>query len=208
MKNSVIYTDDSGRHFRHYGGTWAWRNNNPGNIRPGNISKRHNQIGIVNNFAVFPDYESGHEALLDALHTTFANMSIDKMMEQYAPPGENNTAKYRKFVHEKTGVMDDREIRDFTDEEFKKLWFVIEQMEGFKIGEIVEVFHVTNVQQKNGSICNYCIEQDGWISKEKCVELARAKSLELEVCVSRLGNTFLRTAPSSEFQQNLNKIIQ
>ena len=34
MGHSVIYTDDSGNNFRFYGGTWAWRNHNPGNVYP------------------------------------------------------------------------------------------------------------------------------------------------------------------------------
>lgn len=45
--HSVIYTDSAGNHFRYYGGTWAWRNHNPGNLFPGNISKKNHQIGIV-----------------------------------------------------------------------------------------------------------------------------------------------------------------
>lgn len=67
MKRSVIYTDETGQYFRYSGGSLAWRNNNPGNLRPGEISKKHGQIGVVFKFAVFPDYESGHLALLDVL---------------------------------------------------------------------------------------------------------------------------------------------
>lgn len=32
-RNRVRYTDSSGKTFIHSKGTWAWRNNNPGNIR-------------------------------------------------------------------------------------------------------------------------------------------------------------------------------
>lgn len=35
LRHSVIYTDADGRHYRFYDGTWAWRNHNPGNLRPG-----------------------------------------------------------------------------------------------------------------------------------------------------------------------------
>ncbi len=47
MHHTVIYTDTDGRHFRFYDGTWAWRNHNPGNVYPGKISKKHNQIGAT-----------------------------------------------------------------------------------------------------------------------------------------------------------------
>jgi len=68
-KHSVIYTDADGDKFCFSGGTWAWRNHNPGNIRPGTISRRHGQIGIVHKFAVFSNYDAGHAALLDVLKT-------------------------------------------------------------------------------------------------------------------------------------------
>lgn len=71
LNHTVIYSDDSGKYFRFSGGTWAWRNHNPGNLVPGEISARHNQIGSTGKFAIFPDYENGHLALLDSLHTTY-----------------------------------------------------------------------------------------------------------------------------------------
>ena len=94
MKRSVIYTDEA---FRYSGGSLAWRNNNPGNLRPSAISKKHGQIGGVFKFAVFPDYDSGHLALLDVLKITYGNSSIDELMDHYAPPSENNMARYKKY---------------------------------------------------------------------------------------------------------------
>ena len=47
LDHTVIYTDDTGEHFRFSGGTWAWRNHNPGNLVPGKISAQNNQIGRV-----------------------------------------------------------------------------------------------------------------------------------------------------------------
>lgn len=79
LNHSIIYTDDLGRYFRFSGGTWAWRNHNPGNLVPGDVSSRHSQIGTTGKFAIFPDYETGHEALLDCLQTTYAKASIDKL---------------------------------------------------------------------------------------------------------------------------------
>ena len=102
MRRSVIYTDEARQYIRHSDGSLAWRNNNPGNIRPGEISKKHGQIGVVFKFPVFPDYESGHLALLDVLKITYGNSSIDEMMDHYAPPSENNTARYKKYLHKIT----------------------------------------------------------------------------------------------------------
>lgn len=89
--HSIIYTDIDGRHYRFFGGTWAWRNHNPGNIYAGPISTRHHRIGIVGPFAIFPDNKSGHAALLDVLITTYGDKTIHQMIYKYAPPKDNPT---------------------------------------------------------------------------------------------------------------------
>ena len=63
-KHSVIYTDQDGLRFHFLGGSRPWRNQNPGNWVPGKISKRNGAIGVAGGFAVFPDPEIGHTALL------------------------------------------------------------------------------------------------------------------------------------------------
>jgi hypothetical protein len=57
--NSVIYTDTSGKQWQFEGGNRPWRNQNPGNLVPGKVSKRNGAIGKAGGFAVFPDYETG-----------------------------------------------------------------------------------------------------------------------------------------------------
>lgn len=209
MGHSVIYTDDSGKHFRFYGGTWAWRNHNPGNVFPGNISKKHHRIGIVNknSLAVFPDYDSGHAALIDVLKITYKNYSIDTMMEKFAPRSENPTQRYIKFLYRATGVTPSKKIKDFTSGEFQKLWKAIETMEASKEGSVVEVYEISGVRvNNNGIIYSYCIS-DGWISKEQCIDFARKGLVDLEVCISQLGNNYLRVPASTFFQEKLSKLI-
>lgn len=200
VRHTVIYTDIDGKHFRFSDGTWTWRNHNPGNLRPGKISRRHNQIGETYNFAIFPDVESGHNALLDLLSSVYANYSIDRMIMKFAPPKENPTKKYAKLIHEKTGVYDDRPIKKFTAEQFEKLWKAIQQMEGYKVGKIVEVFRVTGVQTIDKHTYKFCLNEGDWISESQCVSLAGQGKVELEVCVSDLGNKFLRSPANSIFQ--------
>ena len=209
MKHSVIYTDGASQYFRYSGGTWAWRNQNPGNIRPGSISRKYGQIGVVFNFAVFPDRESGHLALLDVLKITYGDSSIDEMMDHFAPPSENNTARYKKFLHEVTGVKDNRKINAFTDNEFEKLWQGVEQIEGYKEGSIVQIFKITHArQEKSGCICDYYVDPAGWIIKEECIALAKKSQVELEVCTSRLGHAYLKAASRSSFQTSLKNLVE
>jgi len=63
-KNSVIYIDESGQQSQFSGGTRTWRNQNPGNLVPGGVSRRNNQIGKAGGFAVFPDYQTGQDPKL------------------------------------------------------------------------------------------------------------------------------------------------
>src|SRR6185295_15732698 len=121
-----------------------------------------------------------------------------------APADENNTIAYTKFLYKATGVERDKKVKDFTPQEFEKFWKAIEKMEATKKGEIIEVFEITEVRKnKKGSLFSYCIEGDEWMSKKECIELAAQGRIDLEVCISRLGNTYLRKAPSSFFQKSL-----
>lgn len=208
VKHSVIYTDTDGRHFRFSGGTWTWRNHNPGNVYAGNISERHNQIGVANDFAIFPDNESGHASLLDSLIATFGNMSIHKMIYIFAPPDCNPTKKYEKYLHEKIGIYDDTKIKNFTNAQFKALWQAIQHFEGFKEGKIIEVYRIDDVQKIGENMYRFCREDGNWMSEKECIRYEKQGKLELEVCISDLGTKFLRSCPKSKFQKTLKSLMK
>lgn len=69
--SSVIYYDDKGKKWIAKKGSRAWRNLNPGNMVKGKVSLRNNLIGMAWGFAVFPDYQTGHKALIDLLLNEF-----------------------------------------------------------------------------------------------------------------------------------------
>src|ERR1035441_2846701 len=130
-KNSVIYTDEDGNEWIFEGGNIPWRNQNPGDLKPGKVSGRNGAIGSASGFAVFPDYNAGHAALLDLLKSVYGSRDIPDLMKAFAPKYENKTEAYIKFVQKWTGVRGDKKIKDFTQSEFEKLWRAIEQMEGW-----------------------------------------------------------------------------
>ena len=207
MKNSIIYTDTDGKHFRFSGGTPAWRNHNPGNVWSGSISKRHNQIGKIKGFAIFPDDKSGHASLVDTLITTFGDSSIHEIIYIYAPPNENPTKKYEKFLRKKTGIDDDTPIKKFTKDQFTKFWKAIQQMEGYKRGQVVELYRISGVYVQGNNRHEYCLNEGKWISTAECISLAEKGKVELEVCLSRLGVKFLRSPPNSLFQKRLEDLV-
>jgi ribosomal protein S13 len=208
LNHTIIYTDDTGRYFRLSGGTWAWRNHNPGNLVPGKVSARHNQIGSTGKFAIFPDYENGHLALIDCLQTTYANKSIDDLVKDYAPAKDgNNVKKYRKFLHDKTGVDEDKKVKDFTEEQFDKLWRAIEQMEGYQEGDIIEVFPVIQAHKNKSGIHELNVKTKGWFSKSECIKLAKRGELDLIVCTAHTGNDYLRARNGSSVNGSLDDLV-
>ncbi len=76
------------------GGSKAWRNNNPGNIRAGAKAIKLGAVGQNGGMAVFPTIEAGIEAQKAVLAETYGNMSVTDMVQDYAPPVENNTQQY------------------------------------------------------------------------------------------------------------------
>lgn len=207
LKNSVIYETEDGRKFCYSGGDRTWRNNNPGNLVPGNVSKRNNAIGKAGGFAVFPDYETGHKALLDSLKNSHGEKDLEAMIKVYAPKFENNTKKYLKFLRKKTGIINNKKIKYFTSEEFEKLWKAIELMEGSHKGNITECtekLKITDIQRdKKRLIISYFIQTIGWVSKATGIKLATEGKLEAVIAHSRSGNPYLRTRPDKSISDNL-----
>lgn len=190
--NKVMYESSDGKKIIYSGGTRTWRNNNPGNLVPGHIASKNNSIGKAGGFAIFPDYESGHAGLLDCLRTTYGNYSLWMMIGKYAPPGENNTARYYNFIKKNTGVLDNKKIKDFSQKEFENLWKTVEKMEGWKEGTITEEKKISLVKKKKGVITSYQIPSFGWVSKEAAIKLAEEGKIDAIVVHPKGRNPYLR----------------
>lgn len=140
----VVYHLANGDEVVRRGGTRAWRNNNPGCIRPGSIANAHGAIGSAGGFAVFPDEESGMAAIEGLLLSDkYRNKTIGAALYSYAPPFENDTVGYQNYVRKLTGLPSDMHIRDLTDEQLKKLVFAIRTIEGWRIGTEVNIIRDT-----------------------------------------------------------------
>jgi hypothetical protein len=206
--HSIIYQDNTGKFYRFSGGTWAWRNNNPGNLVPGDISKQNHQIGSTKKFAIFASYEAGHQALLDCLKITYADSSIDDLVKAYAPAKDgNNIQKYTNFLRSKTGITDNKTVANFTPKEFDMLWHAIEQMEGYKAGAITEVFPIFEVYKNKQGIYKLHAKGRGWFSQQECIALVHKGELDLVVCTSHLGHKYVRARLNSIVNGNLDKMV-
>ncbi|MCL2749247.1 MAG: hypothetical protein FWE50_04215 [Alphaproteobacteria bacterium] len=138
--NSVVYEADDGKFYLWLGGTRAWRNNNPGNIRNGDFANRRNAIGIAGGFAVFPDYETGFAALVALLCTaTYQQMTVEQAINRYAPPVENNTSAYVVAVEKQIGIPRTTPMSQLSENNLRDFAKAIERHEGYKEGIIQRI---------------------------------------------------------------------
>jgi hypothetical protein len=211
LGTSVIYVDENGYHVLYSDGTRTWRNNNPGNLRPGTVSRRNGQIGVAGRFAVFPDYEAGHAAHIDLLINVYGNRGLAGLIKAYAPSSENDSKKYLRYLRRHTGVKDSRRIQDFTKLEFEKLWRAMEKYEGYTIGTI-EVLplkkKITGIQKdKRGCIQKYFVQELGWLTKGRAIQLTMLGEIDA-VVVQRGGSKFLRSRPDVSPENNLSNMTK
>lgn len=90
------------------------RNCNPGNIRRSKVhylgEVRPSQDG---DFKQFESMAYGYRAmfvLLDSYRRRYALNTLRQMLNRYAPPSENFTEGYIRFVSQKTGILPDEEL--------------------------------------------------------------------------------------------------
>jgi uncharacterized protein (TIGR02594 family) len=136
-RNTVITNADGSTETRS-GGTLAWRNNNPGNIRAGDFATRNGAIGTgPGGFAVFPDRATGERAISALLQgQSYRNLSVMGAISRYAPPSENDTKQYQDNIKSWTGLDTTRTIASLSAAELSKVVGAIQRMEGWSAGTV------------------------------------------------------------------------
>lgn len=117
---TTIYEFANGRKEKWIGGSAAWRNNNPGNVRP---AKAHpGQIGEARNFAVFPDQDTGKRAMVAQLkRPLYATKTLEQAISTYAPKSENDTERYIQFVSKRSGIDRKTRLHDLNDDQLMRV---------------------------------------------------------------------------------------
>ncbi|WP_052772876.1 TIGR02594 family protein [Luteimonas sp. FCS-9] len=120
------------------GGTLAWRNHNPGNIRAGDFADAHGALGTgPGGFAVFPDRATGERAIGALLQgASYRNLSIDDAIYRYAPPVENDTQDYQRTIERLTGLDGGRSIASLSAAELSRVVGAIQVVEGWQEGHV------------------------------------------------------------------------
>lgn len=91
----------------------GYRNNNPGNIvlTPGQYWQGEVQ-GTDTRFKTFMSMPYGYRAIFVTLNSYIKKGydTIDKIINRYAPPHENETSSYAKTVSRMTGISPDQPV--------------------------------------------------------------------------------------------------
>jgi hypothetical protein len=120
------------------GGTRAWRNNNPGNIRSGDFTRKNGAIGQSGGFAVFPNEATGMRAIVTLLkRPSYQRLTIREAIKRYAPAADHNDpAAYTRFVQKETGLNPDLPVRGLSDTDLHAMARAIRKVEGWRPGTI------------------------------------------------------------------------
>lgn len=197
---TVHYFDEHGNMTIRGGGTIAWRCNNPGNLRASSYSTsaKRRAIGSAgygkNMYAVYPDYETGHEALVVMLKGgVYSPLTLRKAIGRY----DSTNPQYIDIIVSKTGLHPERKVKSLNDKEFEKFWRAIEETEKWRVGkeDIIERWIITGVHKKRGAIYEYRICQNGkdiWLPKKEAIILAQESKIHAIVVHCSNGTMYLR----------------
>lgn len=197
---TVQYFDEQGNMTIRGRGSRAWRCNNPGNLLASkySTSAQRRSIGTAgdgkNEYAVYPDYKTGHEALVVMLRGgIYSPLSLREAMQRY----DSTNPKYIDTIVEKTGFDPERKVKSLNDKEFEKFWRAIEETEKWEEGkeDFILKYYISCVRIKRGVICEYCIQQNGkdvWLSKQEAIALAQEWRIHAIVVHCSNGTMYLR----------------
>jgi hypothetical protein len=183
-----------------------WRNNNPGNIIKGVKARKLGSIGAAGGFAVFPDYETGREALKAVLLTSYPQTTLYRLVSFYAPNSENNVPRYRKMLHDFTGLSLRRKVGELSANELILVMEAIERIEGTRKGNESNLGPAKKIidvrRDSKNRITGYEIDELGFLSPLETVNGILSGEID-GVVVERGGRTYVRTRPDQIFNNNL-----
>ncbi|CAM3270716.1 hypothetical protein JHFBIEKO_4803 [Methylobacterium mesophilicum] len=122
------------------GGSRAWRNSNPGNLKDGPFARRMGATGRdAGGFAVFPNDATGRKAQESLLFNSdrYKNLSIRDAIARYAPGSDgNDPSSYAAQMARAAGVGVDTKLSDLTPDQRSKFLDAQRDKEGWRAGTV------------------------------------------------------------------------
>nr|MBQ0091086.1 hypothetical protein [Candidatus Enterousia merdequi] len=136
QEKTTIYVHKDGYKVKRSGGSPAWRNNNPGNIRKSQFAYDAGAIGETDKWAVFPDETTGLNAVVKLLRSKkYNNLSLSAAISRYAPSKDsNNPVRYANTVSKKTGISTNTILNTLSDNDLQRIARAMRDVEGWIVG--------------------------------------------------------------------------
>lgn len=119
------------------------RNNNPGNIRRSRVRyKGEVRPSRDPDFKEFSTMAYGYRAvfvLLDTYRSRYGLITIRQMLNRYAPPTENFTEGYVRFVADYSGVMPDEVVDTRSEKDMIPIVAAMSKIENGVAANIADV---------------------------------------------------------------------
>jgi hypothetical protein len=142
---TIVHGEDNNE-YRVMGGTLAWRNNNPGNIKYGEFARDFGALPKGwEGHAIFPtrgDGEDAMRALLFSREGNYYNLSIKDAIAKYAPlddpnpAAHNDPSAYAKFVAEAADVSPDTILIELGPKHKEAVLAAMKKFEGYRTGVV------------------------------------------------------------------------
>jgi hypothetical protein len=199
-KFTVHYFDENGNLYLRSGRTRAWRCNNPGALLKSGYStgKDRRSIGTAGFgnyiYAIYPDYKTGHEALVVMLRgSRYRNLTLLEASQRYVKEDPGHGPKIAKM----SNLDINRKISSLSDEEFERYWKAIEKNESWEVGQedFIEKEYISGVHKKRGVIVEYLIQSGDksiWLSKQEAITLTMEGRLHAILVHLKNGHHYLR----------------
>jgi hypothetical protein len=128
------------------GGTLSWRDNNPGNMRPGSFTSTAGAIGENRNqngrYAIFPDGSTGGQAMRNRLTSPdWAEKTLQDAINTWAPAGDgNDSGRYGAFVSRAANVPLDTRLDSLSADQLDNVTDAMKRYEGWRPGQSTKVY--------------------------------------------------------------------
>lgn len=197
------YFDKDGNMTIRSKGTRTWRCNNPGALlkSPYSMGKARHSIGSAGDgqyhYAVYPDYETGHKALIVMLKgSIYSHLTLKDASSRYVKEDPDHIHKIIKLTRNK--LDPNQTIKSLTSKEFKIYWKAIEKNEKWEVGreDFIEKWYITGVHKKRGVIYEYYVKTskgNSWIAKNNAIALVKKDKLHAILVHLKNGTIYLRS---------------
>lgn len=135
-KHSTTYVSSDGTKIKRSGGSLSWQNNNPGNIINSSFARKHGAINNDGKWAIFPDEETGLQAMMALLRTdNYNDLTLNSAIHKWSPGGDHSVPNnYVNFVSKNSGVSVNTVLKNVTDNDLYKIVRAMQTFEGWTIG--------------------------------------------------------------------------